>query len=125
MGSKKELYRYSLAFKQKIIGELENEHYTMSELQRVYGVSPKSVYRWMRQLGSTYEIKKVVRIVMKNEADKIKELEKEKQILESALAHAHLKILALESTIEAADELYQTDLKKNCGLKASSEVSRK
>ena len=62
---------------------------------------------------------------MPNELDKIKQLEKEKRELESALAKAQLTILRLESTIEAADEHFKEDFKKNFGTKALSKSSSK
>jgi hypothetical protein len=45
-----------------------------------------------------------MRIEMPDERDRIKELEREKRALESALAKAHMKILFLESTVEALEE---------------------
>ena len=62
---------------------------------------------------------------MRGEADRIKELEREKQKLEAALAQAHLKIITLESTIESAEEIYKIDLKKKSGTKASDSASQK
>ncbi len=47
---------------------------------------------------------------MKDEKDKFKELERQKQQLESALAQAHLKNLCLESLIECVEEHYQVDV---------------
>ena len=49
---------------------------------------------------------------MKDELEKIKQLKKEKQELESALAQEHLKTVCLESLIEVVNEHYKTDLKK-------------
>jgi hypothetical protein len=56
---------------------------------------------------------------MKDEKDRIKELEKKVRDLESALANAHVKNIALESLIEVAEEHYEVDFKKNFGGKAS------
>ncbi len=49
---------------------------------------------------------------MKDEVSRIKQLEKEKKELESALAQAHLKLLAYESLIEVAEENLGIDIKK-------------
>jgi len=117
--------RYSSAFKQKVISEIENGIYTLSDAIRVYGVSKQSIYNWLKKFGKDYLINRIVRIEMRGEADRIKELEKEKQKLETALAQAHLKILVLESTIESAEDLYKADFKKKFGTKASADVSRK
>lgn len=117
--------RYSSAFKQKVIIEVEEGIYNISEASRVYKVSTKSIYNWLKELGKDHLINKIVRVQMRGEADRIKELEREKQKLEAALAQAHLKIITLESTIESAEELYKIDFKKKSGTKASDSASQK
>ena len=117
--------RYSLAFKQKVITEIEDRIYNISEASRVYKVSTKSIYNWLKEFGKDHLINRIVRIEMRDEADRIKSLEKEKQELEKALAHAHLKILVLESTIESAEEKYKIDFKKNSGMKVRAKASKK
>lgn len=117
--------RYSSAFKQKVIIEVEEGTYNISEASRVYKVSTKSIYKWLKELGKDHLINKIVRVQMRGEADRIKELEREKQKLEAALAQAHLKIITLESTIESAEELYKIDFKKKSGTKASDSASQK
>jgi len=105
--SSKRIYkRYSLAFKQKVVSEIENGRFSISQAQRVYEITGAATIQcWIRQFGKTHLLNTIVRIEMKNESDKIRALKREKQQLESALAQAQLKILCLESTIEAAEEL--------------------
>ncbi len=117
--------RYSSAFKQKVISEIEEGIYTVGEAQRVYGVSDVSIYLWLRRFGKDHLINRTVRVEMRGEADRIKELEKEKQRLEAALAQAHLKIIALESTIESAEELFKINIKKKSGTQVSGKASKK
>lgn len=117
--------RYSMAFKQKIVSEIENGIYKISDASRVYNVSDVSIYAWLRQFGKGHLFNHIVRIQMRDEADRIKELEQEKKKLESALAQAHLKIITLESTIECAEELYKVNFKKKSGTEASNSASRK
>jgi hypothetical protein len=61
---------------------------------------------------------------MKDEKDKIKELEKQKKELESALAQAHLKIVVLESTVKVLEEKTEEGIKKRTDIKSSSIVSK-
>ena len=117
--------RYSLAFKQKIVSEIENGIYKISDASRVYSVSDVSIYAWLKLFGIGHLFNRLFRIQMRDEADRIKELEREKKKLESALAQAHLKIIALESTIESAEELYKVRFKKKSGTEASDSASRK
>jgi len=122
MSDKEVIYRYSLAFRQKLVSEIEEGKFKIYEAARIYDLSPQSIYNWLRQLGKNHLIKKVVRVEMKGEADRMRQLEKEKQQLESALAQAHLKIMALESLVEVAGDHYGVNLKKNFGIPPSKGV---
>ena len=62
---------------------------------------------------------------MKDEKNKMKELKRQKQELESALAKAHLKILSMESLLESVEEHYNIDVKKNFGTQQSVKPSPK
>jgi hypothetical protein len=62
---------------------------------------------------------------MKGEKDRIKQLEKEKRALESALAQSHLKTLYLGSLVEIAEEKYGVDLKKKNDTKESEGQGKK
>jgi len=118
-------YRYSMAFKQKVITEIESGKYSLRQASKIYNISDVSLYKWLRRFGKNHLIGKIVRIEMKGEADRIKQLEAEKKALESALAQAQLKIITLESTMEIAEEIYKIDFKKNVGLKGSKKAGKK
>jgi transposase-like protein len=125
MSTAKVTFRYSLAFKQKVVSEIESGRFNVHQVRKVYGIGCGTIERWIRNLGKNHLLGKIVRIEMSNEKDRIKQLEKEKRQLESALAQEHIKNLVLESVIEAAQEHYQVDLKKNFGEKAFKKPSRK
>ena len=109
-------HRYSLAFKQKVVSEIERGELKIGDAQRIYDIRGNdTIQSWIRKLGKNHLLNKVVRIEMKDEKERIKELEKQVKGLESALAQSHVKNIALESLIECAEEHYQTDLKKNFG----------
>ena len=106
-------HRYSLAFKQKVVAEIERGELKIGDAQRIYDIrGNETIQSWIRKLGKNHLLNKVVRIEMKDEKERIKELEKQVKGLESALAQSHVKNIALESLIECAEEHYQTDLKK-------------
>jgi hypothetical protein len=86
------------------------------------------VYDWLKKYGRNYREVQVMRIEKPGEVDRLKRLEREKQELETALAQAHLKILALESTLSVAEDEYGIDFKKNFGtnrLRRPSSSSKK
>lgn len=117
--SQRIIRRYSIAFKQKVVSEIESGKLNVSRAQKLYDITgAQTIQNWIRKFGKNHLLNKVVRIEMKDEKDKLKQLEQRNQELESALAQAHLKMLRLESTIEAANEYYQVDLKKNLNMKA-------
>jgi len=105
--------RYSLAFKQKVVSEIESGQLTISQAQRLYGITgAETIPRWLKKLGKLHLLNTVVRIETTDEVNRLKALEKEKRQLESALAQAHLKIVAMESILAEASQLYGEDLKK-------------
>jgi transposase-like protein len=112
--------RYSFAFKQKVVSEIESGKLTASSARRLYDIKgADTIGRWLKQFGKLHLLNQVVRIEMKDEKDKIKELEREKRKLESALAQEHLRNICLESLIECVEEHYKIDIKKNFGEKVS------
>lgn len=114
-------YRYSEAFKQKVVEEIEKGEISISRAKEIYDIKGGgTIQYWMKHYGKNHLLNKVVRIEMKDEKDKIKQLKKEKGELESALAKAQLKILRLESIIESAEEDLGVELKKSIEKKESS-----
>ena len=112
--------RYSLAFKQQVISEIESGKLSPSKAKRIYDIGgAETIKLWIQQMGKKHLLTTVVRIEMPEEKDEIRELKKQKKELESALAKEVVKNLALESLLEAAGEHYGTDLKKTFGEKGS------
>ena len=124
MSGEKVFYRYSSAFKQKVVSEVESGKLTVAEARGVYDIKgADTIPSWLKKFGKNHLLHKVIRIEMKDEKDKIKELKHQKRELESALAQAHLKIVCLESLVECVQEHYSVDVKKTFGQKASKKSS--
>jgi len=124
--NRKTTISYSQAFKQKVISEIESGKLTINGARKLYGIGGGSMIQtWIKKLGKFHMLNKVVRVEMKDELSKLKQLEKDKKELESALAQAHLKLLAYESLIEVAEENLGIDLKKNLKLPQSAGQNRK
>ncbi len=105
--------RYSETFRLEVVKKIESGKLTIPQARRVYDITGgETIERWLKKYGKDHLINRAVYVKMKDESDKIKQLEKEKQALESALAQSHLKITALESMIEAAESHYKFDIKK-------------
>ena len=117
--------RYSISFKRKVVREVEEEGIGINAIQRRYGIKGGStVNKWIKQLGKNHLLNKVIRVEMKGEKDRTKELEKEVKKLKQALADAYLAKECAEKIIELANEEYKTDLKKNFGQGGSKNLAQ-
>lgn len=129
MSGQKSVIRYSAAFKQKVVSEIESGELTIAGAQKIYDIrGGQTIQLWLKKYGRNHLLNKVVRIEMKDEKDRIKALEREKKALESALAQTQLKLIATESLLECAEEYYGLDLeelKKNAGTKPPIKSSAK
>ena len=112
--------RYSLAFKQQVITEIESGRMRPAQAEKVYDVSLQSIYNWMREFGKDHLLRRTIRVETPNERQRIVELEEKTRQLESALAQTQVKVIALEALVEVAQEHYKTDFKKNFGSKLSA-----
>lgn len=126
MSGREKFYRYSSAFKQKVVSEIESGKLTVAEAKRVYDINgAHTIAIWLKKFGKNHLLNKVIRIEMKDEQDKIKELARQKRELESALAQTQLKVICLEALIETVEEHYHIDVKKTFGQKASPKPKSK
>lgn len=123
----KTIRRYSMAFQQKVVSEIEAGTLTRAEAQRLYDIhGSETITKWLRKRGKNHLLTRVVRVQMADETSRVNHLEKEKQRLESALAQAHLKILTLEATLEVLEEKSGMSAKKktDAGLSKSPSGDR-
>ena len=117
----KEKVIYSRAFRLKVVNEVESGKLNKSQAKELYGIKGESTINcWIRKMGKNHLMNKVVRIELKDEPAKLKELKLHTRVLEKALAEAHLKLMAYESYIEVAEEELGMSLKKKLELKQSA-----
>jgi transposase-like protein len=114
------IIRYSICFKQKVVKELEEEGMSYEAMRRRYGIKGGStIQNWVKKFGKNHLINKIVRVEMKGEKDRIKELETELKEVKLAYADVSMQRDVLETLVEVVNEHYQTDVKKNFGQKSS------
>lgn len=100
--------RFSEALKRKVVEEVLSGMLTRREAARLYGLSSKRIIdRWI--FLQTGRRTKVVRVVMKNEIERIRELEE-------ALADERLGRRVMAAQLEAYEK-YVPDLKKRLNTK--------
>jgi len=115
---------YTMAFKLKVISEVEKGEMTYKEAQRQYGIQGRStVLVWLRKHGSLdwrRPRQHIMTIPNSKEtpAQKIKRLERE-------LSDERLKNEILNKTIDRADEQYGTSIRKKILPKQSGASEKK
>jgi len=118
----KTFYRYSSCFKEKVVREVAAGS-SISEVRRRYDIKgANTVQLWLKKSGRKELLNSVIRVKMRSEDDKIKQLEQENKRLKIALAEAVLVKDVLETLIEEVDNHYHTDVKKNFGHKLFDDV---
>lgn len=123
---RKVVMRYSISFKQKVVQEIEEEGLSLAAAARRYGIKGcETIQKWLKLFGKNHLLNKIVRVEMKDEKDRVKELEAEIQRLKIALANSTLEKDVLSTLIEVVNEHYQTDVKKNLGPELSKKQTGK
>lgn len=112
---KKDVLRYSEAFKLQVVSELESGKFKcIFEARKRYNIRGcGTVEGWMRRYGKGHLLNKVVLVKTTDEKDQLKAMKQEIHKLKSALADAHLdlrlekawlKIACDQAGIEDVDE---------------------
>jgi transposase len=104
--------RFSEPLRKRVVEQIESGIMSVAEASREYGASKATIQSWLRDFGKFKPRRDIVEVVMKDEKEKIEELQK-------ALADAHLKLRIYDKMIEFANKEYKTDLKKSFGAEAS------
>lgn len=104
-------FRYSEAFKQQVIMEIESGRFSSAhEASQAYGIrGHTTVAHWLKQSGRGVLLRKVVRVEKPGEPGEIRRLKERVRQLESALADAHIDGALAESFFEILCEETKTD----------------
>ena len=116
--------RYSEAFKQQVVAEVEEGRLTCAEAQRKYGIKGVSTIRlWLKRMGKLDLLRTIIRVEKPNEKDRIKELERQIRQLKESLAETQVRYLLAESQFEIVCEqqgLNPVEVKKKLDEESSS-----
>jgi transposase len=104
---------YSEAFKREVVAEYEAGE-SVSSLQKKYGINGSlTIQKWVRKYGKEGLRTEVVYIQKADEANRVRELEKQVKELEQALGKVTLEKLKLESILEELAGADAEIVKKN------------
>ncbi len=120
----KTIKRYSETFKREVVSEYESGANVFS-LQKKYGITGgQTIQGWIKKYSTQGLRTEVVRIQRADEADRVRELEKQVEELEQALGKVVLEKLKLESILEVLQGNETEEVKKNA-LSSSGNASGK
>jgi transposase-like protein len=105
--------RYSEEYKKQIVADFEQGDYSVPQLEKLHGVSCRSIYNWIYKF-STFNEKGFRVVEMKDSSiKKMKELEVRNKELEAALGRKQIQLEYLEKMIDLAKLELDIDIKKN------------
>ena len=96
--------RYSMAFKQQVVSELESGRFgSLDAARQHYGIAGSHTIRgWLARLGRNHLMPKVVRVEKPDEANQVAGLRKQVRQLQQALGQTQLKSVLNEALLEIA-----------------------
>ena len=111
---------FSIDIKKKIVGDLEKNLHTVSDVCKTYQVSRTSVYRWIYKYSAMAKKQHKQVVEAKSDTQKIRALEERIKELERIVGQKQLAIDFKEKMIELAEQRYNVDIKKKLGSKLLS-----
>ena len=104
---------YSEDFKRSIVKDFESGQYSVSQLERLHGMSNVTIYNWIYKFSTFNEKGSRVVEMKDSSAHKIKELQHKIKELEAVVGRKQINIDYLEKMIDIAKDELNIDIKKN------------
>ena len=116
----------SIQFKRSVVRAVESGRLSIKEARRTYGIgSPKTIKRWIEQLKQENDELGVVNDAEMNKKNPTQgnstENNQDIKALQKALEEAQLKIAALNTLIDVAEEQLKINIRKKPGAKQSND----
>lgn len=117
--TKKQIKRYSTAFKMQVVREYE-EGSSATKLMQKYGIgSARTINRWIKKYSLSGLRTEMMVIQTAEDHQEYQAMKQRIVELESALAEAVLENRMLKTTLDVASDALEMDIKKNFGKKSS------
>ena len=107
----KQSRHFSEAFKKEKVRMYEEKQMTVLEISRLYEVSSKAVYKWIRKYGKNYEGERVV-IEKESEGAKTTALLEQLKKREQEIGRQQMELRYLREVIKYGSEILGEDLEK-------------
>lgn len=104
--SQREVFRYSLAFRQQVVAEIESGRFrSIHEAQDHYQIGAyDTVKRWVEAMGKNHLLPKRVRVEGVDEVDRVRELREQVRHLERHLGRTQAQNLVNQEYLRLACE---------------------
>ena len=97
--------RYSEAFKNQVVKEVEEGNCSCEEARKKYGIKGvATVQYWMKRMGKLEALPTIIRVEKPDEKSRVKELERQIRELKNALAETQVRCVIAESQFEIVCE---------------------
>ena len=103
---------FDLSLKLDLVKKIERGEITVLEINRIYGVSCTSIYKWLRKYSLMYKKQTKVVVEHKSLSKKNAELSAQVALLERALGKKQLRIDYLEKVVDVASKDLGLDIEK-------------
>ncbi len=118
---KKQIRTFSTTFKKEKVSLIETGQITVLQLSRIYNVSSRAIYNWVKKYGN-YEPTERIVVEKKSESMKNIELLKKIESLERIIGKQQVKLLYKEKVIELGSELLGKDIEKKYSMQLSQDL---
>ncbi len=124
---RKEIVKYSEAFKLQVVSELESGKFaSYQEARYRYGIKGGStIASWVRKYGKKHLQNKIIRVETMKDRDELKEMKARVRKLESALSDAHLDLKLERALSEILGEVAGIEDLESFKKKANIKLSTK
>lgn len=103
---------FSKELKLSLVVEIEQGNIGVTDVSRMYRVSPTAVYKWLYKYSDIYKDNKRVIVEDRSLSKKTKEQSKKIKDLEQAVGQKQMRIDYLEKLLEKASERLGEDIEK-------------
>jgi transposase len=109
---------FSESFKREKVRLIERKTLKVSEICKMYNVSPRAVYKWIDRFGTEPKIEKLI-VEKHSETRALLEMQKQIAELERLLGQKQIEIEFYKKMVDIAEEHYDIDIKKNSSIRPS------
>jgi len=112
--SKDKSIRYSEAFKRKVVSDINQVLYSVLGAMRKYQIGGNmTVYKWLAKYNSAHKMTGGGSSMKKKDKSSGTDLYARIRYLEQVVSDLSIENKILKTTVDLADEMYGTNLKKN------------